>query len=394
MEKLSKKEILRVAFCGTRGIPANYGGFETAVEEITKRFTEKGVICNVFCRSENKDVEKEQEHQGRKLIFIAGSKYRKLDTFVSSINTGLYLIKNKSSFDYIFWFNNANMPGILISLFCGIPMSINTDGLEWRRAKWSWPFKLYYFISSTIISLLCKNLISDSKAIQHYYKKIFKRGAHFIPYGSPTKIDFNDNEKKRVLDKYNIQENKYFLQITRFEPDNLPLEIIKSFKKSNLHEKGIKLVLIGYKDSTPYADQIMQHNNTDGVIVLKANYNSEELAILRSFALAYVHGNSVGGTNPALLEAMRYCKRIIAIKGPFSKEVLGENGLLFTKENLHELLIESLNMEDQSLDMNTRLDNQYQWPAVADSYLNLMKYQSTDYNNSIKNINVEQKMIL
>lgn len=373
---------LRVAFCGTRGLPANYGGFETAVDEITKNLINKGIECSVFCRTDN-ILKETEDFEGRKLIFVTGSNHRKLDTFVSSIKTGLYLIRHRKSFDYILWFNNANMLGIILSIFSGIPLAVNTDGLEWRRAKWSWPFKTYYFLSTLIISLFCRNLISDSISIQNYYKKVFKRRTHFIPYGAPEIKSFDDTKKKEVLEKYGLQENKYFLQITRFEPDNLPLDIIKGFKKSGLYNKGFKHVLIGYKDETSYSTEIMEYNMKNGIVVLPANYNFEELAILRQSSFAYLHGNSVGGTNPALLEAMGYCKRIIAIDGPFSREVLGNHGLFFSIDNLPMLLNEALRLDDQSQAMSKRLLNKYQWEAVSNCYLELINSQPANYTDNL-----------
>src|SRR5512138_737182 len=118
-----------IAFCGTRGLPANYGGFETAVDEISRRFVSVGYTCEVFTRTGQSDTETHTTHQGRRLVYIKGSRYRKLDTFISSIRTGLYLLSHRRSYQHVFWFNNANLPGILLTRFARIPMTVNTDGL-------------------------------------------------------------------------------------------------------------------------------------------------------------------------------------------------------------------------------------------------------------------------
>ncbi|SFS38901.1 DUF1972 domain-containing protein [Paenibacillus sp. 453mf] len=374
MSDYSKK---RVAFCGTRGLPANYGGFETAVDEISKRMVSQGYECTIFCRG----VEtRKQEYEGRILKFVKGSKNSKLDTFFSSLQTARYLYKNRRDFDYILWFNNANLPGILLSLMIGLPVAVNTDGLEWRRAKWSPPFKLYYFLSSLIISLFVKVLISDSRSIQEYYKSVFRKETEFIPYGVPEKVEFGfEDVPQKVLDKYNVVSNKYFLQITRFEPDNLPLEIITSFKASKLYEQGYKFVLVGYKHDSDYVSKILQMSGTNGIEVHPANYDPKELFILRKNAFCYLHGNSVGGTNPALLEAMQSCKRVLAIDGPFSREVLGNNGMLFKIDNLFEMFVQVLSMEEQSIEMSKRLKTSYDWDAVSDAYINLTEKRASNY---------------
>ncbi|MFB5674563.1 DUF1972 domain-containing protein [Paenibacillus terreus] len=369
----------RVAFCGTRGLPANYGGFETALDEITKRFVKNGIHCEVFCRGDKDQKINKETYEGRELVYIKGSKHRKLDTFVSSIHTGLYLIKHRKEYDFIFWFNNANFPGILLTLLTGVRMAINTDGLEWRRAKWSLPFKAYYFLSSFFICLLCRTLISDSVSIQNYYKKTFKKKTQFIPYGASENKEYGSEMKKEILGKYGLEEGKYFLQITRFEPDNLPLEIIKQFQNSLLGDLGYQYVLIGLKDETEYALKIKAESGRRGIKVFPANYNPTELTVLRNCAYCYVHGNSVGGTNPALLEAMQSTKRILAIDCPFSEEVLGAQGRRFTIENLSQVFIESLHLEDQSLAMKHRIKLHYQWDKVADSYKNITQQKSADY---------------
>ncbi|MFB5267902.1 DUF1972 domain-containing protein [Paenibacillus enshidis] len=370
---------VRVAFCGTRGLPANYGGFETAVDEITKSFVKNGIHCAVFCRGDKEQNMNRGTYEGRELVYIKGSKHRKLDTFISSIHTGLYLIKHRKEYDFIFWFNNANFPGILLTLLTGVRMAVNTDGLEWRRAKWSPPFKAYYFLSSFFICLLCKTLISDSVSIQNYYKKAFKKKTQFIPYGAPETKAYGSEMKKEILGKYGLEEGKYFLQITRFEPDNLPLEIIKQFQHSLLGDLGYQYVLIGLKDETEYAMKIKAESGTSGVKVLPANYDPTELTVLRNCAYCYVHGNSVGGTNPALLEAMQSTKRILAIDCPFSEEVLGANGKRFTIGNLSQVFMDSLHLEDQSLSMKHRIKLHYQWDKVAESYKNITQEKSANY---------------
>ncbi|MBT2724005.1 DUF1972 domain-containing protein [Bacillus sp. ISL-46] len=369
----------RVAFCGTRGIPANYGGFETAVDEISKRFVINNIECDVLCRASSYHSEHINKIDERNLIYVKGSSKKTFDTIMSSIQTGIYLIRNRKKYDYIFWFNNANFPGILLSKFTGVPIAINTDGLEWRRAKWSLPFKAYYFITSLLICKFFKNLISDSIGIQDYYLRVFNKKTHFIPYGSPEIENYTNEEKQEILERYGLKQDKYFLQITRFEPDNLPLEILNGYKESDLYKLGYKMVLIGYKDPTDYAKKIKSNSNKNGIIVLDAIYDKKILTILRSNCFAYIHGNSVGGTNPALLEAMKNANRIMAINSPFSKEVLGDNGILFDKETLPENFGDLLKLNNQNEQLKKRVNQRYQWDYVAESYIRILNNESPNY---------------
>jgi glycosyltransferase involved in cell wall biosynthesis len=366
----------RIAFCGTRGLPATYGGFETAVDELSKRFNARGYECDVFCRL-SFSTEPASSYQGRRLVYVSGARHSKLETFVSSIQTGQYLFKHRWEYEHVFWFNNANFPGIVLTLLAGIPLTVNTDGLEWRRKKWAPPFQAYYFLISAVLAKLCKRMISDSRAVQRYYGKTFGKLTEFIPYGAPAHIAVDDYSQCRILQEAGLKRGRYFLQITRIEPDNLPFEIAQGFLKSGLAEQGYKLVVVGCKESTPYARKLKLLSGHDGVIVQPANYDRRTLYTLRSNSFCYVHGNSVGGTNPALLEAMAECPRILAIDTEFSREVLGDLGIYFDKMHIVEGLHASASLPSQRKRLAARVRQYYRWDPVADSYMALAEGKSS-----------------
>ena len=368
-----------VAFCGTRGVPALYGGFETAVDEISRRFVERGYETVVFCR-ESSSGQRLEYHEGRRLIYVKGSHVRTLDTFVSAFQTGWQLLRHRREYAHVFWFNNANLPGILLTLLALIPVSVNTDGLEWRRAKWRGPFKAYYFLSSFLVSALCKRLISDSRAIQSYYRRVFRRQTEFIPYGIPRTPTITPEKESVVLGQYGLVAGRYFLQITRLEPDNLPLATVRAFQEAGLAEAEMKILVVGYQHKTPYAEQVKAASGRDAIQVADAIYDQEILAVLRKNCFCYVHGNSVGGTNPALLEAMASCPRVLAIKGAFSQEVLGATGHFFTPENMAGRLRSVLEQPDQSEGMRARVRSRYRWDAVSDAYVRLVEGKHADYD--------------
>lgn len=360
-----------IAFCGTRGLPANHGGFETAVDEISKRFLNDGIPCDVFCRTTGSPAKSSSADPNLELVYVAGSRHRILDTFASSIQTGMYLWRHRRRYSHILWFNNANLPGILMTALALLPMSINTDGLEWRRAKWSWPFKMYYFLSSALVCLLCRSLVSDSRSIQNYYRQVFKRSTSFIPYGVPSTPTVTKDRQRVILKRLSLQAGQYFLQITRIEPDNLPLEIARGFAVSGLGDHGCKMVTVGYKDNTCYARQLIAYDGRMGINVREAIYDAEILYTLRKNCFCYVHGNSVGGTNPALLEAMAVCPRVLALDCHFSHEVLESTGMYFDRATIGRDLTEAVRSQPTSERMQQRIASFYQWDAVAKSYRNL-----------------------
>lgn len=339
----------------------------------------------VFCRKSASD-QMLKSHKGRKLIYVKGSSTRALDTVASSLQTGWYLLHHRNDYDYVFWFNNANLPGILLTLLARIPTSVNSDGLEWRRAKWRWPFKAYSFLASFLVARLCRSLISDAKGIQSYYKRTFFKDTEFIPYGVPEVPDVSVERESAILKRYGVVAGKYFLQITRFEPENLPLDTARAFESSDLAKDGFKLLLIGYKPEVPYARQVKAMSGNDAIIVADPVYDREVTSVLRANCFCYVHGNSVGGTNPALLEALVSCPRVLAIDVPFSREVLGDTGYFFKVESLANSLRDALNYPEQSTAMQDRARSHYDWDAVTESYARLAEGQSANYSLTSKSL--------
>ncbi len=362
-----------VVFCGTRGIPAGYGGFETAVDEISRRFVQNGYDCVVVCRRSS-GAEALDTHEGRRLVYVGGSPSPKLDTFVSAFQTGWHLLRHRGAYGYVFWFNNANFPGILLTLLARLPMSVNTDGMEWRRAKWAWPFKAYYFLASFLVARLCGSLISDSKAMRSFYKKVFRKDTECIPYGVPDIPSVPAERRSEILKRYGLEAGRYFLQITRFEPDNLPLDATMAFRDSGLAKQGFKFLLVGYQRPTQYAQEIKARvAGEENILVADAVYDPEVVATLRQNCFSYVHGNSVGGTNPALIEAMATCPRVLAIDVPFSREMLGEAGNFFRPEDMAAAYRDVLDRADRSADMRRRVRSLYRWDEVAGSYMRLVE---------------------
>ncbi len=200
----------RVAFCGTRGLPANYGGFETAVDEITKRLVATGYECDVFCRLSHSSTPV-PEHEGRRLVYVQGASDPRMETFLSAFQTGWYLFLHRDEYEHVFWFNNANFPGVVLTWLAGVPFTVNTDGLEWRRRKWAFPFRVYYFAVSLLIGYLSSRLISDSTIIQAFYERRFRHRSYYIPYGVPDSPSLNPHKRKTILQRYGLDEGKYFL---------------------------------------------------------------------------------------------------------------------------------------------------------------------------------------
>ncbi len=152
-----------------------------------------------------------------------------------------------------------------------------------------------------------------------------------------------------------------------------------AFHESGLGQTGFKMVFIGYKDPTPYAQRLVAFDGRHGVRVMEANYDARVLQVLRGNCFCYVHGNSVGGTNPALLEAMATCPRLMAIDCEFSREVLGGTGMLFDPADISASFKQVLLSPEHAPAMQQRVRRYYQWDAVADAYMRLAENAPADY---------------
>ena len=368
----------RIAFAGTRGLPASYGGFETAVDEITRRFVRAGYDCHVFCRRSH-SRRMPAEDNGRRLIYVRGATSPRLETVMSAIQTGWYLVRHRREYDHVFWFNNANLPGILLTRLAGLSITVNTDGLEWRRRKWAAPFKAYYFLASWLISRVVPRLIADSTGIRDYYRKVFRRRTYLIPYGIPDPVHVPAARQAEILGRFDLEPGGYFLQITRIEPDNLPLEAARGFAGSGLAGRGFKFVVVGWREETAYALLLKNESERNpGIRVQPAVYDPAVLFTLRSNCFGYVHGNSVGGTNPALLEAMADCPRILASDVIFNREVLAGAGLYF-EENSLAAVFRAAGVQPEQRDVFKKRVLWYNWEAVAGAYRNIVEGKPCEY---------------
>lgn len=360
---------MNIAFLGTRGVPAQYGGFETCAEEIGKRLVERGHTISVYCHA-NLYSEQRKTYKGMNLYYIPGFKIKSLET----LSHTFYALKHarKASFDLTLLFNIANAPLLIFSKSLRKKTVLHADGLEWKRKKWNALGKLYFRLSAWLTSTYKTTLICDSLAIQRFYRNTYGRDSQFIAYGAVPE----SSQNSVLLKKYGLESNNYFLQITRFEPENNPLLSLQAFENLDTEKK---LVFVGgSKYPTPYSEQLS--NSTDPrVKLIGFIYDKDTLRELRCNAFAYIHGNEVGGTNPALLEAMAAGCFVVSRDVPFNREVLQDAGVYFHKspEDLRKKLVWTLDHKLEVQEMARKgkdiITKTYNWESVVDSYENLFE---------------------
>jgi glycosyltransferase involved in cell wall biosynthesis len=360
---------MRIALIGTRGVPARYGGFETCAEELGRRFVRDGLSVDVFCRA-GYYGQKIKQYLGMNLIYLPYLRFRSLDTLSHSLISLLYASMKR--YDVLLVFNPANGPFLILPKVSGLRTVLNVDGLEWEREKWNRLGKAYHRWSARVAARLADILVADSREIQRYYVERFGRRTEYLSYGA----DLESSQEPGLLGKYGLAPRDYFLQITRFEPENNPLLSVQAFRQLRTEKK---LVLVGgarYRSS--YSERIAAERS-GRVRLLGFVYDAPVLRELRTNCLAYIHGNEVGGTNPALLQAMASGCLVLARDTVFNREVLGEAGLYFSRDDQdlaaqlrwvidHQGVLDPY--QSRAKDIIVR---KYQWEAAARSYERLFR---------------------
>jgi glycosyltransferase involved in cell wall biosynthesis len=361
------KKSLRIAILGTRGVPAKYGGFETCTEELGKRLVEKGHRVSVYCRSSYYE-QKSDEYLGMKLIYMPNLRHKSLDTMSHTLLSVFHALF--SNYDVFMVFNAANSPFVLPLRIFGKKIIINTDGLEWKRSKWGFAGKSYYKIAEIIACFIANRLVSDSKGIKEYYYQTHHTDSTEIAYGAYVQ----ECKKPKKLADLGIETNEYFLQVTRFEPENNPLLTIDAFKRLKSKKK---LVIVG---GNPYPNDYTKKINseaTSSIILPGFIYDKELLQELWCSCLAYIHGNEVGGTNPALLQAMASGCFTMAINVPFNRDVLAEAGVYYDRneeslgDKMKWVLDNETLLNDYKIRAQARITANYSWEKVTNQYENL-----------------------
>ncbi len=355
---------MNIALIGTRGVPANYGGFETCVEEVGKRLVERGHSVTVYCRASYYE-DKPKTYLGMDLVYLPNIRRKSLDTLSHSFLSVCHALFK--GFDVFMIFNSANSPFMLLPKIMGKKAAINTDGLEWKRGKWGAFAKKYYKFSEWVAVKLANRVVTDSPILESYYREEYGVESSCIAYGAPIKKSRNPG----LIESLGLKPGEYFLQITRFEPENNPLLTIQAYNKLDTDKK---LVLVGgVKYESDYSTRIKK-GASDGVVMPGFIYDAELLTELWCNSHAYIHGNEVGGTNPALLQSMANGAFVISVDVPYNREVLGDGGIFYEKtpDNLADKMrwtLENTAQLDGYIERAIeRIEERYTWDGITDKY--------------------------
>lgn len=359
-----KNGALTLAMIGTRGVPAAYGGFETAVEEVGSRLARNGHRVIVYTRG---SAHRERRYRGMDVVHLPAMPQKQLETLSHTGLSVLHVIARRRP-DAAFVFNAANSPFLPLLRARGIPVGLHMDGLEWRRSKWGARGRAYYRWAEQFGVRTGDALIADAPGIADYYRHQFDVPTEMIRYGAPVL----DSSPGRDLSAYGVTPGGYHLAVARFEPENHILEIVEGFHRSSA---TLPLVVVGSAPySAAYTQRIQAIAAADSRIrLLGGVYDQELLDTLYADAATYVHGHSVGGTNPSLLRAMGAGTAVIAFDVTFNREVLDGGGWYFRTSSDVAAAIEHAESApgvaaEMARQHQVRAAHAFRWDDVAEAY--------------------------
>jgi glycosyltransferase involved in cell wall biosynthesis len=373
---------MKIAIAGIRGIPANYGGFETFAEELSSRLVQSGFEVRVYCRS-HCYATRPSEFGGASLVYLPTIQHKYLDTIVHTLLCLLHLVLYPV--ECLLVCNAANSPLIWIARLRGIPVIVNVDGVERKRAKWNALGRAWYRVGELCSVWFASRIVADAACIKDYYLSSYGADSTVIPYGFreslaaeiEAKIEQNSfNLNTKIYNDLGVEPGKYLLYVGRLEPENNAHIVIRAYREGC---SEFPLIIVG---DAPYAGEyidMLKRESVQGVIFAGFRFG-EDYEALQLGARVYIQAGEVGGTHPALVEAMGFGNAIIANDTPEHREVLQETGLFYSKNNVSELSLELRNLSrdqprigEMRRAARKRAQSAYSWEGIVGMYTALFR---------------------
>lgn len=354
-----------ISILGTRGIPAQHGGFETFAEYLAPYLLSQGWKVTVYCQNDGDGDIYEDEWEGVRLVHIPVPQEGAKGTVIFDWKSTLHAAKRN---DLILTLGYNTAIFCIIYRFKGIKNIINMDGIEWKRNKWTILERTWLYINERAGCLLGNHLIADHPEIKnHLATRVREEKITMIPYGS----DAIETADITQLKDYGLEPNGYAIVIARPEPENSIHEIVTAFSSK---ERGKKLLVLGnYDKADPEYTKKVKSAASDEVIFPGAIYNKSAIQALRYYSYLYIHGHTVGGTNPSLVEALGAGNAVLAHDNKFNRWVAGDCNEYFKdidecKMKLDKLFEHSKYIEKLKICSTKRHNNNFTWIKILEEY--------------------------
>jgi glycosyltransferase involved in cell wall biosynthesis len=358
---------MKLAILGTRGIPANYGGFETFAEELSTRLAARGHDVTVYGRSNNIRYAG-KEYKSVKLVILPTIGTKHLDTVFHTFLSVFHAIPRR--FDAVLICNAANAIFAAIPRMTGTPVALNVDGIERKRRKWGLAGRTYYRVSEYLATLIPNVIVTDAAVIREYYRQQYGVSSTMIAYGA----DCSATTTHEIQESLGVKPRDYVLYVSRLEPENNAHLVIDAYKGVRTEKP---LLIVG---DAPYAREYIAHlkSTRDLRVRFPGALYGMAYRELQSHAYVYVHATEVGGTHPALIEAMGAGNCVLAYDTPENREVVSDCGLFFTSPAELTGLLQKVVDDPQLVETfrgkaRARAQAMYSWDAITDEYERLFR---------------------
>lgn len=357
---------MKIAILGTRGIPANYGGFETFAEQLGTRMAARGHEITVYGRKHYSTTVR-RSYNGVNLVILPTIRHKYFDTVIHTLLSALHAMVQ--GYDVILICNAANSIFAILPRLFGTPTLVNVDGLERKRKKWNWLGRTYYLLSEWLSTFMPTRIVTDALVIQDYYATRYGKESAMIAYGA----EVARRAAPEKLERFGLLPNHYVLYVSRLEPENNAHLVIDAYERV---KTDMPLVIVG---GAPYAaEYIAQLKSTrDPRVKFTGFVFGEDYRALQQNAYCYVHATEVGGTHPALIEAMGAGNCALTLDTPENVEVMGDAGIIY--KSVDDLVMQLQRIVDSPEKIGeyrrramSRVMQYYNWEHITDQYEELL----------------------
>ena len=365
---------MRIAFIGTRGVPASYSGFETFVEQLGARLSGRGHDVTVYCRRHHVR-DRLETYRGMRLIHVPGIATKHLDTISHTLISCVDAVFRR--YDVVVMCIAGNSPLVLLPRVAGSKVVLNVDGSDWRRTKWGPLARAYLRFSEWLATRLPHVTVTDSEVMQRYYRERFGVETACITYGA----DVPRPASTTALERLGLEPRRYFLLVGRLVPENCIHHLVDAYERL---QTDIPCVVVGH---SCYADDYIAELKRRGPHVIFPGYVfGESYCELLHHAYAYILCSEVGGTHPVLVEAMTAGNCVVVNDTPANMEVIGDAGIAYSGEGgadallpvLRSLLADESRVQHYRSLARERAQARYSWETVTDQYERLFMDLTAD----------------
>ncbi|HJW92058.1 MAG TPA: glycosyltransferase [Thermoanaerobaculia bacterium] len=380
---------MKLAILGTRGVPPRYGGFETFAAELGRRLIARGHDVTVYCRDYGARASRPQSPavpagdssssetladcgrdaraplttwEGIHRIVLPSIGHKYFETVSHSFFSAIDALRR--DFDAILICNAANAFVLPLLRAARMKVAINVDGIERKRRKWNVLGRAVYVIGESF-SAAFATVVADADVIADYYRKNYAIDPVVIPYGS----EFPPEEDSDIRRRLGVDQ--YVLYVSRFEPENNPLEVVEAYERV---ATNIPLVMLGEARYDKHLAAQLRNHASPKILFPGALYGPDYRTLQRH-ALLYIQATEVGGTHPALIEAMASNGCVLAHDTPENREVGGDAVGYFTLRPIETLSgtisewLASPNLRQTQIERaRRRAAERYGWDAVTAAY--------------------------